>query len=100
MTNERLEAKLGFNKVREIIAEKCRTDYAAARVAEERFSTSPGAIRKRLALTDEMRLILLFEENFPLPASSTAPPSWSRSRARGAALTPSALANSAHCLTP
>jgi DNA mismatch repair protein MutS2 len=65
MTNERLEAKLGFNKVREIIAEKCRTDYAAARVAQEKFSTSPGAIRKRLALTDEMRLILLFEENFP-----------------------------------
>ena len=65
MTNERLEAKLGFNKVREIIAEKCRTDFAATRVAQEKFSTSPGAIRKRLALTDEMRLILLFEENFP-----------------------------------
>ena len=65
MTDERLEAKLGFDKVRSIIAEKCKTDYAAARVAEEKFSTSSATIRKRLQLTDEMRLILLFEESFP-----------------------------------
>ena len=65
MTDERLEAKLGFDKVRSIIAEKCKTDYAAVRVAEEKFSTSSATIRKRLQLTDEMRLILLFEESFP-----------------------------------
>ena len=65
MTNERLEAKLGFDKVREIIADKCRTDYAADRVAQEQFSTSPSTIRKRLALTDEMRLVLMFEDSFP-----------------------------------
>ena len=65
MTNDRLEAKLGFDKVREIIAGKCRTDYASARVATEKFSTSKGTIRKRLLLTDEMRLVLMFEENFP-----------------------------------
>ena len=39
MTNDRLEAKLGFDKVREIITEKCKTDYAAARVATEKFSS-------------------------------------------------------------
>ena len=65
MTNQRLEAKLGFDKVREIISDKCKTDYAAARVAEEQFSTSRGTILKRLQLTEEMRLILMFEENFP-----------------------------------
>ncbi len=65
MTNDRLEAKLGFDKVRQIIADKCKTDYAAARVASERFSASANTIRKRLQLTDEMRLILLFEETFP-----------------------------------
>ena len=65
MTPERLEAKLGFDKVREIISDKCRTDYAARRVAEERFSTSRGTILKRLHLTGEMRMILMFEENFP-----------------------------------
>ena len=65
MTTERLEAKIGFDKVREIISDKCKTDYAAARVAEEQFSTSKATILKRLQLTEEMRLILLFEESFP-----------------------------------
>ena len=62
---ERLEQKLGFDRVRTMIADRCSTDYAAARVEEEAFSTDPAVIRKRLALTDEMRLILMFEENFP-----------------------------------
>ena len=62
---ERLEPKLGFDRVRTMIADRCSTDYAAARVEEETFSTDPAVIRKRLALTDEMRLILMFEENFP-----------------------------------
>ena len=62
---ERLEQKLGFDRVRTMIADRCSTDYAAARVEEETFSTDPAVIRKRLALTDEMRLILMFEENFP-----------------------------------
>ena len=62
---ERLEQKLGFDRVRTMIADRCSTDYAAARVEEEAFSTDPSVIRKRLALTDEMRLILMFEENFP-----------------------------------
>ena len=62
---ERLEQKLGFDRVRTMIADRCSTDYAAGRVEEEAFSTDPSVIRKRLALTDEMRLILMFEENFP-----------------------------------
>ena len=65
MIGERLEAKLGFDKIRGIISDKCKTDFAAARVASEKFSTAPETIRKRLQLTDEMRMILLFEESFP-----------------------------------
>ncbi len=65
MTHERLESKLGFDKIRKMIADRCLTDYAAGRVAEEGFSTDPGIIRQRLALADEMRLVLMFEENFP-----------------------------------
>jgi len=64
-TDARLEAKLGFDTVRHIIQNYCSTDYAAARVEEETFSTSAEEIRRRLVLTDEMRLILMFEENFP-----------------------------------
>ncbi|MCR4824293.1 MAG: Smr/MutS family protein [Bacteroidales bacterium] len=65
MTDARLESKLGFDKVRKSIADRCMTDYAAGRVAEERFSTDASIIRQRLTLTDEMRLILMFEEYFP-----------------------------------
>ena len=65
MTHARLESKLGFDKIRKMIADRCMTDYAAGRVAEESFSTDADIIRRRLALTDEMRLILMFEENFP-----------------------------------
>jgi len=65
MTDTRLESKLGFDKIRKTIADRCLTDYAAGRVAAEAFSTDADVIRTRLALTDEMRLILMFEENFP-----------------------------------
>ena len=61
----RLEAKLGFDRIREMISERCSTDYAAGRVSEEAFCTDPAAIRRRLLLTDEMRLVLMFEESFP-----------------------------------
>ncbi|MBO4264053.1 MAG: Smr/MutS family protein [Bacteroidales bacterium] len=63
--DKKLESKLGFDKVRALIADRCATEYAARRAAEEAFSTHSGTIRKRLALTDEMRLVLLFEEHFP-----------------------------------
>ena len=62
---KRLEGKLGFDRVRSLIADRCSTDYAAERVENEELSTDPSVIRKRLQLTDEMRLILMFEENFP-----------------------------------
>ena len=65
MTDARLESKLGFDKIRKSISDRCMTDYAAGRVAEEGFCTDPSIIGQRLALTDEMRLILMFEENFP-----------------------------------
>ena len=61
----RLESKLGFDRVREMVSNRCSTEYAVDRVAEEVFCTDPAEIRHRLILTDEMRLILMFEENFP-----------------------------------
>ena len=61
----RLEAKLGFDKVRAAVQGRCSTDYAATRVAEEEFVADAGEIRRRQLLTDEMRLILMFEDAFP-----------------------------------
>ena len=65
MTEERIEAILGFDRVRKIISDRCSTEYATARTAEEKFSTDAREIRQRLLLTDEMRMIVMFEESFP-----------------------------------
>lgn len=64
-TTLKLEAKLGFDRIREMIASRCNTDFAAARVEKESFCTDPLIIRNRLQLTDEMRLVAMFEESFP-----------------------------------
>lgn len=65
MTEERIEAILGFDRVRKIISDRCSTEYATARTSEENFSTDAREIRQRLLLTDEMRMIVMFEESFP-----------------------------------
>ncbi len=59
------ETKLGFDRVRQMISDRCSTDYAARRTAAEEFCTDAAEIRRRLQLTDEMRVVLMFEENFP-----------------------------------
>ena len=61
----RLEQKIGFDRIRRIISDKCSTTYAADRAATEVFSNKAGEIRRRLLLTDEMRLIMMFEDGFP-----------------------------------
>ncbi len=65
LIDSRLEQTLGFDRIREIISDKCSTEYAVDRVAGEAFSTDAAEIRKRLLLTDEMRLIVMFEDSFP-----------------------------------
>lgn len=61
----RLEQKIGFDRIREMISNRCSTEYAAARAGSENFSADRREIQKRLLLTDEMRLIMMFEESFP-----------------------------------
>jgi len=61
----RIELKLGFDRIRQAVSDRCSTEYAARRVAEEEFSTDRAEIALRLRLTDEMRVVLMFEENFP-----------------------------------
>ena len=63
--DKRLESKLGFDKIRAMVSDRCSTEYAVGRVNEETFCSDPKTIHHRLALTDEMRLIMMFEENFP-----------------------------------
>ena len=61
----RIEAKLGFDRVRQTVRDRCSTDYAARRTDAEEFCTDAAEISRRLHRTDEMRVVLMFEENFP-----------------------------------
>lgn len=61
----KIEQKLGFDKIKESLLLRCSTNYAKQRVENEKVSTNPATIEKRLALTDEMRLICMFEQSFP-----------------------------------
>lgn len=65
MPTDRIEHILGFDRIRKIISDRCSTEYAVDRTAAETFSTNEKEIRRRLLLTDEMRLIVMFEESFP-----------------------------------
>lgn len=56
---------MGFDRIRKIISDRCSTEYAVERTAAETFSANEKEIRRRLLLTDEMRLIVMFEESFP-----------------------------------
>ena len=66
MTNEvKIEAKLGFDKLRGSVAARCSTGYGRERAEGEMVSIEPAEIERRLGLADEMRVILMFEPGFP-----------------------------------
>lgn len=59
------EEKVGFNVVRERIKSHCVTAYAKQRVDNEEIATNAATIERRLSLTDELRVISMFETRFP-----------------------------------
>ena len=59
------EQKIGFDKIRAQVRSKCLSHYAAARVDGEQYCADRQEILHRLQLTDEMRLICMFEDTFP-----------------------------------
>lgn len=61
----KIEQKLGFEKIREQLLLRCSTNYAKERVNSEKVSHNAKVIEKRLTLTDEMRLVCMFESSFP-----------------------------------
>ena len=63
--NERLEQKLGFDRIRSMTESRCSTTLAKERCGSDLFSTSYDAIEEELSRTDEMRLIVMFESSFP-----------------------------------
>lgn len=59
------EQKIGFDRLREQVAALTTMAAARRKIDEQRFSTSPREIERRLALADEMRSLLVMEYDFP-----------------------------------
>ncbi|MDE5851633.1 MAG: endonuclease MutS2, partial [Alistipes sp.] len=62
---EHFEQKIGFDRIRAQVAERCTMQAAHQRLADEGFCTSAREIERRLSLADEMRLIVEMERDFP-----------------------------------
>ncbi|MBE6181881.1 MAG: endonuclease MutS2 [Rikenellaceae bacterium] len=58
------ESKIGFDRLREQVAVCCTMRAGRERLAAQTFSTSSHEIERRLALADEMRLVLEMEHEF------------------------------------
>ena len=59
------ESKIGFDRIRALIAERCNTEAARAKLDEHRFSSCREVVESRIASADEMRTIIQMEHEFP-----------------------------------
>ena len=62
---ENFESKIGFDRIRELITERCLSPLGTAEVAKITFSDDYDVIRHNLELTYEFQQLLQYEENFP-----------------------------------
>ena len=59
------ESKIGFDRIRALIAERCNTEAARAKLDEHRFSSRREVVENRIASADEMRTLIQMEHEFP-----------------------------------
>ncbi|MBQ4278546.1 MAG: Smr/MutS family protein [Rikenellaceae bacterium] len=62
---DNFEAKIGFDRIRTQVEALCATAGAVGKLRAETFSSSHDEVRRRLALVDEMRTVLMMESDFP-----------------------------------
>ena len=63
-TMKHFERKIGFDRIRAQLSERCTMPTARERLAAEEFSTSAREIEHRLSLADEMLIVLEMEHDF------------------------------------
>ena len=61
-----LEDKLGFNKIRDLVAAECSNSLAVRMVQEMSFSNNYDRVVRELQQTEEFRQILVLENSFPV----------------------------------
>jgi DNA mismatch repair protein MutS2 len=59
------ENKIGFDRIRQMVAEQCLCELGRKRVEKITFLNSLSVLRHELIITEEIRKVILFEENFP-----------------------------------
>lgn len=84
--NPAFESKIGYDRIRTQLAERCTMRAARERLAGEQFSTSGREIETRLALADEMRIVLEMEREFPEGDFPDTDGVWAKLRIEGAFL--------------
>ncbi len=60
-----IEQKIGFDRIRSLVASECSNTMARRMTDEMSFSTDFDRIQRYLLQTDEMRRIVMFESSFP-----------------------------------
>lgn len=62
---DNFESKIGFDRIKELLKEKCLSTMGIEKVDAISFETDPDLIQKILSSVYEFQQLLLFEENFP-----------------------------------
>ena len=80
---ENFETKIGFDKIRILLKKECLSPLGEGKIDEMRFMKSAHAIETALVLTEEFRLILMYEDGFPSSYFIDATPALKRIRLEG-----------------
>ncbi len=80
---DNFEEKVGFDKVREMVAELCLSDIGRQKTEEAGYSASYDAVRQKTDEAGELREICINEENFPASYYYDATPWLKRVRLEG-----------------
>lgn len=59
------ESKIGFDRIRELLKERCLSPMGNEKVDNLKFSDKIGTLTEQLTATSEFQHLLRFEENFP-----------------------------------
>ncbi len=59
------ESKIGFDRIRELLKERCLSPMGNEKVDTIRFTDAPDNIKEKLSATSEFQHLLQFEDNFP-----------------------------------
>ena len=90
---QNFEEKIGFDKIRHFISERCLSTLGSERVNEMKFLTSCDTIERLLRETEEFTRILQSEDDFPADYFFDIRPSLQRVRIEGTFLDETELFN-------